>query len=149
MKKIFYVSAIMACLASSSYALDSTGCGLGSILFQGEKGRVSQVLAVTTNATSGNQTFGITSGTLGCDPEGKITGGTKKVFAFLENNVDAFALDVAKGKGETIDVIASIANKDSAETAKILKENFNLLFADENLDVAKLSVQVSQLLNIA
>ncbi len=149
MKKILCTSFVLACLSSGAYAIDSTGCGLGSTLFKGQKGPIPQILAVTTNGTSANQTFGITSGTLGCDPEGRITGGTGKVLAFLENNVDAFALDVAKGSGETIDVVASIANKDSAETAKILKDNFDELFTDENLDVVALSEQVARLLNIA
>ena len=149
MKKILYVSTVMACLSSGAYAVDSTGCGLGSTVFKGQRGVIPQILAVTTNGTSANQTFGITSGTLGCDPNGRITGGTGKVLVFLENNVDAFAFDVAKGNGETIDAIAQIAKIDSKEAAKILKDNFNELFADENVDVVALSEQVAKLLNIA
>ena len=149
MKKVLCISAVMACLSSGAYAVDSTGCGLGSSIWKGQEGFVPQVLAVTTNGTSGNQTFGITSGTLGCDRDGKITGGTGKILAFLENNVDAFAFDVAKGNGETIDAVAQIANMDSEKAAKVLKDNFNELFANENVDVVELSQQVAQLLNIA
>jgi hypothetical protein len=53
-------------LAQQDETANSTGCGLGTIIFEGQKGIAPQVLAVTTNGTSGNQTFGITSGTLGC-----------------------------------------------------------------------------------
>ena len=42
------------------------GCGLGSMAFEGNDGLISQVSAATTNGTSGNQTFGITSGTSNC-----------------------------------------------------------------------------------
>lgn len=149
MKKTLLTIGFIGLLSANVYAIDSTGCGLGSTIWKGQKGTLPQILAVTTNGTSANQTFGITSGTLGCDPNGKITGGTGKVLVFLENNVDQFAFDVAKGNGETIDTIASIANKDAAETAKILKDNFDLLFADKDLNVVDLSVKVAELLNIA
>ena len=149
MKKILYVAGAVLALSTTSYAVDSTGCGLGSTLWKGQRGLVPQILAVTTNGTSANQTFGITSGTSGCDPNGRITGGTGKILVFLENNVDAFAFDVAKGNGETINAIADITGKDADEVAKILKDNFNLLFADAELNVVELSIQVAQLLNIA
>ena len=149
MKKTLLTIGFIGLLSANVYAIDSTGCGLGSTIWKGQKGTVPQILAVTTNGTSANQTFGITSGTLGCDPNGKITGGTGKVLVFLENNVDQFAFDVAKGNGETINTIASIAGKDSATTAKILKDNFDLLFADKDLNVVDLSVKVAELLNIA
>lgn len=48
------------------------GCGWGSKLFDGQQGVAPQVLAVTTNGTSGNQTFGITSGTSGCSQDGVV-----------------------------------------------------------------------------
>lgn len=149
MKKTLLTMGFISLLSANVYAIDSTGCGLGSIVWRGERGVAPQILAVTTNGTFGTQTFGITSGTSGCDPNGRITGGTGRIFAFLENNIDQFAFDVAKGNGETIDTIASIANKDSAETAKILKDNFDLLFADKDLNVVDLSVKVAELLNIA
>lgn len=149
MKKVLCVSAVMACLSAGAYAMDSTGCGFGTVLLKGQEGMFPQILAVTTNGTSASQTFGITSGTMGCDPNGRITGGTGKILAFLENNVDAFAFDVAKGNGETIDAVAQIAKMDSKEAGKVLKENFNELFADENVDVVTLSQQVAKLLNIA
>lgn len=149
MKKTLLTMGFIGLLSANVYAIDSTGCGLGSTVWKGQQGTLPQILAVTTNGTSANQTFGITSGTLGCDPNGKITGGTGKVLVFLENNVDQFAFDVAKGNGETINTIASIAGKDSATTAKILKDNFDLLFADKDLNVVDLSVKVAELLNIA
>ena len=149
MKKVLCVSALLLGLASNSYAVDSTGCGFGSTLLKGQQGMFPQILAVTTNGTSASQTFGITSGTMGCDPNGRISGGTGKILVFLENNVDAFALDVAKGQGETINAVASIANMDSEYVGQLLKANFNELFADENVDVVALSQQVAALLNIA
>ena len=131
----------------NAYSADSTGCGLGTTLWKGNSGVVPQVLAVTTNGTFANQTFGISSGTLHCDPNGRVTGASSRVFfAFLEGNVDAFALDCAKGEGETINTVADIAKIKPAKAGKILKENFNYLFSDENTDLVVLSEKLDLLL---
>ncbi|MBO4956390.1 MAG: DUF3015 family protein [Rickettsiales bacterium] len=89
------------------------------------------------------------SGTLGCDPNGRITGGTGRIIGFLENNLDTFALDAARGEGETINVIASIANQDVKKVQEIIKSNFDKLFDDEDLHVAEVSQKLAKLLNIA
>ena len=64
MKKI--LSAVVVCaglgLATSAHAVDSTGgCGLGSMAWRGQSGIIPQSLAITTNNTLANNTFGITS----------------------------------------------------------------------------------------
>src|SRR5690606_21045070 len=60
-------------LAAGAQQVPSVGgCGLGSKLFEGQRGVAPQVLAVTTNGTFGNQTFGISSGTLGCNQDGVV-----------------------------------------------------------------------------
>ena len=89
------------------------------------------------------------SGTLGCDPNGRITGGTGRIIGFLENNLDTFAFDAARGEGETINVIASIANQDVKKVQEIIKSNFDKLFDDEDLHVAEVSQKLAKLLNIA
>src|SRR3569623_1425632 len=42
-------------------APNNVGCGVGTIIFDGQSGAAPQVLAATTNGILGNQTFGITS----------------------------------------------------------------------------------------
>lgn len=149
MKKILLTTILSLTVISNVKALDSTGCGLGSTIWKGESGVAPQILALTTNGTSANQSFGVTSGTLGCDPEGRITGGTGKIFVFLENNIDTFALDAARGEGETINVIASITDKDVEYVKEVIKNNFEELFVEEDLHVADVSVKLAKLLNIA
>ena len=147
MKKVCIILVVLCLLPLISFAGDSTGCGLGTTLWKGQQGIVPQTLAITTNGTSGSQTFGITSGTSHCDSNGKITGAKAQFAAFLENNVDTFVLDVAKGEGETINAVANIAKVDSKEAGKVLKDNFDYLFPNENLDVIELSEKVAELLN--
>lgn len=149
MKKLYLASLLVgaAMLASApAFAVDSTGCGLGSMAWRGQKGIGPQVLAATTNASFGSQTFGITFGTSGCDPNGRVTGGTgRMMLAFLENNMEQFAIDVAAGYGETIDTVAGILNVDSKEFGLKAQAQFAYLFADENVEAVDLTLRVLQL----
>ena len=137
-------------LSSNAKAVDSTGCGLGSMAWRGQSGIAPQVLAATTNTIFGSQTFGITFGTSGCDPNGRVTGGTgKMVLAFLENNMEQYALDVAAGHGETIDTLAGILNVDSQKLGRLSKDNFDYLFADENADAVQVTLNLLDLVEKA
>ena len=153
MKKLSLVAMIMGGVmmaASDAAAVDSTGCGLGSMAWRGQSGIGPQVLAATTNASFGTQTFGITFGTSGCDPNGRVTGGTgKMMLAFLENNMEQYAMDAAAGRGETIDTLAGILNVDSEKLGEISKTNFAYLFADENADAVQVTLNLLELVQNA
>ena len=147
MKKAALFLVLFLGSASNAFAYDSTGCGLGSLLFKGQKGPVPQILAVTTNGSfSGTQTFGITSNTSGCDSYGRITGGTGRMFAFLENNLDQFAADAAVGKGETIEAIAAITGRDAETVGRVAHNNFAELFGDKDVSAVTVTLKMADLL---
>jgi hypothetical protein len=111
--------------------------------WRGQSGIIPQVLAATTNGLFGNQTFGITTGTSGCDPNGRVTGGTgRMLFAFLENNMEQFAFDASVGQGETLVSIAGILNVDEAELSAKIHDNFGMLFASNNVDAVELTLSI-------
>lgn len=145
MKKAALFLVLFLGSASNAFAYDSTGCGLGSLVFKGQKGPVPQVLAVTTNGTY-TQTFGITSNTSGCDSYGRITGGTGRMFAFLENNLDQFAADAAVGKGETIEAIAAITGRDAETVGRVAHNNFAELFGDKDVSAVTVTLKMADLL---
>lgn len=145
MKKAALFLVLFLGSASNAFAYDSTGCGLGSLLFKGQKGPVPQILAVTTNGTY-TQTFGITSNTSGCDSYGRITGGTGRMFAFLENNLDQFAADAAVGKGETIEAIAAITGRDAETVGRVAHNNFAELFGDKDVSAVTVTLKMADLL---
>lgn len=93
--------------ATAMAAPDNVGCGLGSTLFDGQSGTGPQILAVTTNGTSGNQTFGITSGTLGCE-EGGVVQASAAVQMFVGSNLDALSRDMSIGAGESLESLATL-----------------------------------------
>jgi hypothetical protein len=101
------------------------GCGVGSLIFGDQPGFV-QVLAATTNGISGNQTFGITTGTLNCG-EGAFS--TKGAQLFIEANKEALAKDASRGSGETISTLSHIAGcKDATAVGATLQKNFTAIF---------------------
>jgi len=96
-----------------------------------------QVSAVTTNSTSGNQTFGITSGTLGCEKPTKFVN-NEKLQNFVTKNMDQIAMDAARGNGESIKTLAKLMNvKDVNSFAANLHDNFDKIFVSENVNSAQ------------
>jgi hypothetical protein len=95
---------------------NNVGCGVGTIIFNGQTGIAPQVLAATTNGIVGNQTFGISSGTLGCAKDGVVQNPVA-VSMFLDNNLDKLAHDMAAGQGETLDSLASLIGVDAGHKA--------------------------------
>ncbi len=152
MKKILgavVVTAVMG-LATSAHAVDSTGgCGLGSMAWRGQSGIIPQSLAMTTNGFFGSNTFGVTFGTSGCDPNGRITGGTgRMMLAFLEDNMEQFAMDAAAGEGETIETLAGMMNVDSKTLGKDLQQNFAYIFDNDNVEVADVTLRVMEIAHV-
>jgi len=93
--------------AVSGFAVkkENTGCGLGYMIMQGNDGLLFQILAVTTNGTSGNQTFGITSGTLECEQPNRLV--SKELLNnYIADNMDNLARDIARGQGEYLNTLA-------------------------------------------
>ncbi|HMX95743.1 MAG TPA: DUF3015 family protein, partial [Elusimicrobiota bacterium] len=77
MKKLLALGFVAAMVPSLALAKGGNhpmgGCGLGYVLFgNNDNTPVMQILAATTNGTSANQTFGMTSGTSGCTEDGAV-----------------------------------------------------------------------------
>ncbi|WP_139273503.1 DUF3015 family protein, partial [Pseudomonas aeruginosa] len=62
-------------------AAGGNGCGWGNMVFEGQRGLFPHLLATTTNGTSGNATFGMTSGTNGCNTNARLGYGGRSIFA--------------------------------------------------------------------
>lgn len=131
------LTAIGACAAHAQQqgqTADSSGCGVGTILFEGQRGVAPQVLAVTTNGTFGNQTFGITSGTLGCTKDGVIKP-PAEVRMLLISSLDNLARDAARGEGETLSSLAealAIEQSDRTVFFAAMQGNFARIFPSED-----------------
>ena len=128
-----------------SQAESGPGCGLGSMLMEGQKGIAFNVMAATTNSTSGNQTFGMTSGTLGCDGNGKVT--FAAAGEYLDTNMEQVARSMATGEGEAMETLASlmgISEQDKTTFIQVSKANFSTIFSKENVSSADVMSSLTQ-----
>jgi hypothetical protein len=127
MKKCLVVLA-MVLATSSAFAAKygSAGCGLGSMLFEGDQTWWKQVLAATTNGT-GFQTIAISLGTSNCDSPAPLKVG--QVEAYVEANKVALANDIARGNGETVVGLSNVYGcSNKMEFGKALKMNYKTIF---------------------
>ena len=109
MLKIVSRVVVAACALVSihgAFALGSAGCGLGSVVFT-ENVWWKQVLAATTNGTSGSQTFGITSGTSNCAP-GLFAILRQKQQDYVAANFTSLQREGAQVRGDTIKGLAAV-----------------------------------------
>jgi hypothetical protein len=86
------------------------GCGLGKELWKNypnAKTKGAQILMATTNNSFGTQTFGISTGTLGCTDNGQWWA-EQKATMFAELNADALAQEMAQGRGEHLASMATL-----------------------------------------
>ncbi len=134
MKKLLAVVSIAAVFPVTAMAADNIGsCGWGTKLFDGQSGVAPQVLAVTTNGTFGNQTFGITSGTSGCTQDGTVKSSWKTAL-FIDGNKEALARDMSVGSGEALDSLALLMGVDAQDRDafnRAAKSNMGSIFASD------------------
>jgi hypothetical protein len=106
---------------------------------------IPQVLAVTTNGSLGNQTFGITSGTLGCTKNGLVKS-PSEVRMLVVSSLDNLARDVARGEGETLKSLATamkVEDSDQGAMFTALQGNFTRIFSSENVTADEVIVSIN------
>lgn len=151
MNKKLLIVTLLASLPVSAMAANENNvgsCGWGSKLFQGQKGIAPQVLAATTNGTSGNQTFAVTSGTSGCTQDGMVTSNWKTAL-FIDGNKEKLARDMSMGGGETLDVLAKllgVRDEHKADFYRATKDNFGTIFASESVSTDQVLAGLKQVL---
>jgi len=137
MKKVLVSLAAVVALSSSLSATvnSQTGCGLGSMLIKDDSSAVMLALQATTNGTSGNQTFGITSGTLGCQKTKFVM--NERAEEFVASNMDVLAKEIAIGNGESLDTLVELLEvSDKASFKVALQTNYNAIYTSQNVQMA-------------
>ena len=131
MRLLGLVLVVSSLLTSAALAkgYGTAGCGIGAMIWGDQPGMI-QVLAATFNGTSASQTFGISSGTSNCADTG---GGTASAKAFIETNREALAKDIARGSGETIESLSTLAGcKDASQVGTTLQKDFQKIYPTVN-----------------
>jgi Protein of unknown function (DUF3015) len=147
MKKLLTALALLA-LPIAAHADNVGGCGWGSKLMDGKKGVAPQVLAVTTNGTLGNQTFGISSGTSGCSQDGAVMSKWKTAM-FIDGNKEQLARDMASGGGETLDSLAhllGVSEEHRAQFNRVAQQNLTKIFPSSEVATEQVALALKDVL---
>lgn len=122
---ILFVSVLTFSFAQAA-DIGAAGCGLGNMVLGSDPGFI-QVPVATTNGSSYNQTFGITTGTSNCG-SGAMNA---QLNNFVESNKIALAKEAARGEGETLAGLSQIVGCKSEFGTKI-KSHYQQIFSNDN-----------------
>ncbi len=120
MKKTLVSLSVIALAAATSGAMAASkdnngpGCGLGQQIWKGQTGLLAHISAATTNGTSLNQWFGISSGTLGCKDNSVVENDYQRKL-FVASNFDNLAQEAAQGQGSYLTSLADLMGISEAD----------------------------------
>lgn len=155
MKKIIagaLVTVMMSAGAAFAANQNNTGCGLGTMVFEGSNfsnTTVGQILIVTTNGTSGNQTFGITSGTSNCEQPTNIVK-NERLQEFVVANMDSIAKDIATAEGESLDTLSELMEISHEQRPLLyakLQSNFSSIYTSNDVTAADVIDNIYMIMN--
>lgn len=136
MKKLI-LAAVLAGASTTALAdaAGGNGCGWGNMLLEGKSGLPVHLLATLINGTSYNATFGMTTGTNGCNTNVKLSY-DGKALVMTHGMMDEVAANAAVGEGDALTALAvvlGIQPEDRPAFARLAHDNFSKLFP--NADV--------------
>ena len=146
---LLVASLLIGATAQAATVRDNCGCGLGTMaLGDLEPTLIVQIGATSLNGISGNQTFGITSGTLECEPNTGFVS-NQRVIEYVNDNIEHLALDMAEGQGDSLDALADLMEipaDDRADLYTSLQSQFDNIFATENVTGEQIVSQIAAIL---
>ncbi len=150
MKKMILIMTVMvtAGMTTAGTVRENCGCGLGSMALGDETGIVSHLAATILNGISGNQTFGVSSGTLDCDQSTNLVS-TRDVEVFVADNMDHIAIEAANGEGAYLAALADLLQIEDSQRDNFylsLQLNFNRIFTGENATATNVTRSIVQLI---
>ncbi len=147
MKRII-LTALLLSFSGAAFAEAPGGpdCGWGNALFKGQSGLGSHLIASLTNGSTGNATFGMTSGTNGCGTDGTLTYGGNSLVAAI---MDEFSEDVARGDGEALTAVAvslGVTEEDRPVFKQVMHDNFTTMFSSDQVTAEEVTVSIISLM---
>lgn len=153
MKKLAWVLAatmLTGGVAMGATIRDNCGCGIGTMALGDQEPTVlSQLAATFLNGICGNQTFGISSGTLGCEPHAGVAS-NQRIQEYVDANMDRLAMDVASGEGPALDALADLMSVPAGDRAKLytsLQGRFGEIFTSSDVTSVDVVRNLDKVLN--
>lgn len=127
-RKICFITALFVLSQAHAHHYGMAGCGIGSLAFQDQPGKV-QIFAATLNNIISPQTSAITSGTSGCYESGS----SAAKIDYIETNKLSLKEDAARGQGETLDGLMTLLGcKEEIAIKNEIKNNYNSIFNQDS-----------------
>lgn len=149
MKRILLGAALLGVsVSASAVSPGGDGCGWGNLVFEGKSGLPVHLLATTVNGTSGNKTFGMTSGTNGCDTSGALTYDGKSLLA-MNGMLEEVAQDMAVGHGEALTALSvsmGIEPGDRAYFDQVMHQHFADVFPSQDVDAGQVMTHIDSVM---
>ena len=127
---------------------DNCGCGFGSMALGEETGLCSHLAATILNGISGNQTFGISSGTLNCEQATNLVS-VKEVEIFVADNMDHIATEAAVGEGAYLSALADLLDvkaEDRVQFYTAMQLNFDKIFSGTDVHANEVTRSIVSLI---
>lgn len=144
MRKALAIALAVMSLGAVAYAAggatnnQNIGCGWGTYLFGDKDKKVHQILGATTNGCFGNQTFGISSQTMGCTTKGGWVRNEKKQAVYAEVNLQKLSKEMAQGGGEYLSAFATLMGCQDEATKQAFftttQKNYESIFTTASID---------------
>ena len=123
--------AISLGMGAPALADNDVGCGVGTMVMEGQEGLGPKLAASCTNGLT-FQSISITFGLLNCNGRDKVTADAE-LRKFAAANIDRLAQDVSRGEGETLEVVAHLLQVSEAARPAFFaytQAHFEALFPD-------------------
>jgi len=127
---------------------ENCGCGIGSMALGEETGLLSHLAATFLNGISGNQTFGISSGTLDCDQSTTLVS-IQEVEVFVADNMDHIATEAAVGEGAYLSALADLLKVEDSRRGEFyasMQVNFDEIFTGPHASSEDVTRSIVQLI---
>ncbi len=123
------VTAVFWFSTTLSFAGATSGCGPGYLLFKGQKGFGANLSVMVTNYSSGSQTFAITSGTSGCNPD-DVVKAEYEAEVFVKANFDKISEEMSQGQGLFLSSYSKLLNCQADTFNQVSQQQYDDIFTD-------------------
>jgi len=139
MKKLIGLVGGAALLTAGSFANaaeEGAGCGIGTVVMDGQSGKGPNIVASILNVILIPNTFFMTTGggLLGCDPTQEVRVDEVREI-FVAQNMDQLTTETAQGNGEYLTVLAVLMGVPESEVShfnEMAQAHFDSLFVQGN-----------------
>ncbi len=117
-------------------AEDGAGCGLGAVVMKDQSGKGAHIAAAILNGLVIPNSFFMTTGggIMGCDPT-QVVEREEVTEIFVAQNMDQLSTDTAKGRGEYLNILATLMGVPESELPRftdLAQAQFDALFIEGN-----------------